>query len=100
MSFRAPDGLIGEMPKRSPIDCNVSTLAADVASVDSIARVQLVARRLGLEIRLHHASADLRGLIDFLGLLDALGVEVERQAEQREQGLRVEEERELDDPAV
>lgn len=100
MSFHPLDSLIGEMTKRSPIDCDVSTLAADVESVDSLARVQLVARRLGLEIRLHHASADLRGLIDFVGLLDALGVEVERQPEQWEERLGVEEERELGDPAV
>ena len=100
MSFRPSAGLIGEMTKRSPVDCDVSTLPADLGSVDSLARVQLVARRLGLEIRLYNPSLDLRGLIDLVGLLDALGVEVQRQPEQRKQRLGVEEERELDDPAV
>ncbi len=40
----------------------------DVALVDALARLQLVARRLGCSIRLRHASADLLGLLDLLGL--------------------------------
>jgi hypothetical protein len=95
--------LIGEMATRCPepwtIDCDVSALAPDAAAIDVLARLQLAARQLGLHIRLRNASAELQELIAFAGLRDALRVEVERHAEQREQRLGVEEERELDDPA-
>jgi ABC-type transporter Mla MlaB component len=86
-------------PEPCTIDCDVSALAPDAAAVDVLARLQLAGRRLGLHIRLRNASAELQELVAFFGLRDALRVEVERQAEQREQRLGVEEERELDDPA-
>ena len=81
------------------IDCDVSALAPDAVTIDVLAGLQLAARRLGLQLRLHGASAELQELVAFFGLRDALSVEVERQAEEGEQGLGVEEERELDDPA-
>ena len=64
----------------------------DLAIVDTLARLRLAGRRLGFDLRLY-PSPELSELIDFVGLADALG-----QAEQREKALRVEEERELDDP--
>jgi STAS domain len=95
--------LIGEMATRCPepctIDCDVSALAPDVAAVDVLARLQLATRRLGLQLRLRGASAELQELVAFVGLREALRVEAEGQTEQREQRLGVEEERELDDPA-
>ena len=91
------------MATRSPasptIDCDVSALAPDAVTIDVLAGLQLAARRLGLQLRLHGASAELQELVAFFGLRDALSVEVERQAEEGEQGFGVEEERELDDPA-
>ena len=81
------------------IDCDVSALAPDVHAVHALARLQLAARRHGLELRLCHASRELEDLIVFAGLRDALRVEMGGHAEQREQRLGVEEERELDDPA-
>jgi len=45
---------------------------ADVGTVDAIARLQLAAKRLGLELRLHNARPELRELIDFAGLCDVL----------------------------
>jgi ABC-type transporter Mla MlaB component len=91
------------MPTRCPnprtIDCDVSALAPDAATIDVLAALQLAARRLGVQLRLRGASAELQELVAFFGLRDALRVEVERQSEQRKQGLGIEEERELHDPA-
>jgi hypothetical protein len=82
------------------IDLDVSALAPDVVTIDALARLELAARRVGRRVRLHGTSADLVELITFCGLSDALGVEPGRQAEQREERLGAEEERELGDPAV
>jgi hypothetical protein len=73
---------------------------ADLGTVDVLARLQLAARRSGLEFRLRDVPAELQELITFVGLADVLGVEPRGQAEEREQRLGVEEEGELDDPAV
>jgi hypothetical protein len=81
------------------IVCDVGAVKPDVHTIDALARLQLAARRLGLEVRLRDASADLQDLIAFAGLRDVLRVEVSGQPEQRKQGVGVEEERELDDPA-
>jgi anti-anti-sigma regulatory factor len=83
----------------STIVCDVGALAPDAATVDVLARLQLAARRLGREVRLRNASGELRDLIAFVGLRDVLRVEPGWEPEEREQRLRVEEERELDDPA-
>ena len=82
------------------IDLDVSVLAADVLTVDALARLQLSARRRGRRLRLRDASGELQDLIAFVGLSEVLGVELQRQSEQREQRVGVEEERELDDPAL
>jgi hypothetical protein len=71
---------------------------ADLGTVESLARLQLAARRCGIELRLRHVPDELRELITFVGLAEVLGVEPRGQAEEREQGLGVEEERDLDDP--
>jgi hypothetical protein len=82
------------------LPCDVRGLRADVAAVDALARLQLAARRAGFELRLVHASAELRCLIAFTGLGAVLRVEPQRKAEEREQSLGIEEERQLDDPAA
>ncbi len=83
----------------SPIVCDVGAITdPDAATVDALARFQLVARRAGQQVRLTHASPELRRLLAFMGLAGVLPVEPERQAEAREHRLGVEEERELDDP--
>ena len=82
------------------LSCDVRALRADVAAVDALARLQLAARQAGFELRLLPASTELRCLIRFTGLGGVLRVEAERQAEEREQGLGVEEEAQLDDPAA
>jgi hypothetical protein len=102
MSFEAPRRLFSYMavPRPSTIVCDVGALAPDAAAVEALARIQLAARRVGLEIRLCRASSELRDLLVFCGLEDVLRVETGGQAEEREDRLRAEEERELDDPAV
>jgi hypothetical protein len=71
---------------------------ADLGTVDVLARLKLAAGRSGVEFRLREAPAELEELITFVGLAEVLGVEPRGQAEEREQGVGVEEERELDDP--
>ena len=73
---------------------------ADLGTVESLARLQLAARRCGLELRLAHVPDELRELITFAGLAEALGLEPRGQAEEREERVGVEEEGELDDPAA
>jgi hypothetical protein len=80
------------------LSCDVRALPADAAALDALARLQLVACRAGVELRLRNASAELCCLIAFTGLGEVLRVEPERQAEEREQRRGVEEERELGDP--
>jgi anti-anti-sigma regulatory factor len=84
-----------------PIVCDLSALGdADAETIDLLARLQLAARRHGRTLRLLHASPALVDLIAFLGLDAVLGVEPGREAEEREDPVGVEEERQLDDPAV
>jgi anti-anti-sigma regulatory factor len=81
------------------IACDVSAVSADAAAVDALARLQLHARRVGIELRLCGASPQLQELLVFAGLGDVLRVEPVGEAEQGEEGCGVEEEGELDDPA-
>jgi ABC-type transporter Mla MlaB component len=87
--------------------CDVEAIVApDAVTVDALARLQLTARRLGCQLRVDHASAELQGLIDFMGLSGVVpldegsGLEAGRQTEEREQIGRVEEERDSGDPAI
>jgi hypothetical protein len=68
-------------PCRSTIVCDVGTFPPDAAAIDTLARLQLNARRLGLELRLRHASNELQDLLAFAGLRDVLRVEAGGQAE-------------------
>jgi ABC-type transporter Mla MlaB component len=54
------------------VTCDVSRLAATVAAVDALARLQLTARRLGGQITLVGASARLDELVGICGLTDIL----------------------------
>ena len=80
--------------------CDVRSLPADATAIDLLARLQLAARRHGTELRLSGAPNALRELIAFCGLDSALPGELERQPEEREEPLGVEEEGQLDDPAA
>jgi ABC-type transporter Mla MlaB component len=53
--------------------CDVGALIdPDAVAVDALARLQLMARRLGRHVRLHHASRELKELLAFMGLNDVL----------------------------
>ena len=80
--------------------CDVGALVdPDAVAVDALASLQLTALRLGCVLRLRRASPYLQELLAFMGLADVLlRLEVERQVEEREQRLGVEEERELGNP--
>jgi ABC-type transporter Mla MlaB component len=52
--------------------CDVGDADADAVTVDALARLQLVARRSGCQVRLLNASQELRMLIAFMGLRDVL----------------------------
>jgi ABC-type transporter Mla MlaB component len=85
---------------RTAIVVDAEALAADVSTIDALARLQLNAQRIGQMIRLHNASTELRQLIEFAGLSEVLRVEPRGQTEQREEPLGVEEEGELPDSAA
>jgi hypothetical protein len=99
--------------------CDVGDVAEpDADTIDALARLQLLALRLGVRFRFSSASDELRDLLALTGLADVLpceqppcdpprraasgrshsSVEPIRQAEQREHALRVEEERDPGDP--
>jgi ABC-type transporter Mla MlaB component len=52
--------------------CDVSGVEPDAVTVDALARLQLAAQRRGCQVRLRHASAELVGLVTFMGLRDVL----------------------------
>ena len=52
--------------------CDVRGVDPDAATVDALARLQLAARRHGCQVRLRHASSELRELVAFMGLSDVL----------------------------
>jgi ABC-type transporter Mla MlaB component len=84
--------------------CDVDGVEPDAVTVDALARLQLAARQCGCQVRLRHASDELLDLIAFMGLRDVvpeggLRVEPAGEPEEREHGLGLEEERDLDDRA-
>ena len=70
----------------------------DLALVESLARVQLRARRRGERVRLRNVSDELHGLLELVGLTDVLAVEAERKPELREE-LRADEVVQPGDPS-
>ncbi len=52
--------------------CDVRGVVVDAVTVDALARLQLAARRQGCQVRLRHASDELRELVAFMGLADVL----------------------------
>ena len=87
------------------VTCDLGAVAdPDLATVDALARLQLVARRVGCSVRLRDAGADLQGLLALTGLSDAVGLapalsaRCGRQAEEREHAPGIEEEVEPGDP--
>jgi ABC-type transporter Mla MlaB component len=54
------------------VHCDVAGVGVDAVVVDALARLQLVAARRGCQVRIRHASLELRRLILFMGLADVL----------------------------
>lgn len=54
------------------VRCDVEGISSDVVTVEALARLQLGARRHGCEVRLRHASKELREVVAFMGLEDVL----------------------------
>jgi hypothetical protein len=86
---------------------DVDGVEPNAVTVDGLAQLQLAARRIGSRVVLRNASEELLELVTFMGLAEilvdergSLGIEPGRQAEEREEGRRVQEERQLDDPAA
>ena len=52
--------------------CEVGSVEVDAVTVDALCRLQLAARRHGCQVRLRHASAELRELVAFMGLSEVL----------------------------
>jgi hypothetical protein len=63
----------------------VRDLAADVATVEALAGLALLARRAGCPLTLRGVSPELEQLVALCGLSAALGVEAGGKPEQREQ---------------
>jgi anti-anti-sigma regulatory factor len=51
-----------------PIVCDAAPLAPDLDTVDQLARLVVLARRLGVELRIEGASPELRALVRICGL--------------------------------
>lgn len=61
-------------PQRT-VTVAVAGLAADVVTVDALARLALAVRRSGCEVRLCGASPALLGLVELIGLAEVLRAE-------------------------
>jgi hypothetical protein len=72
--------------------CDVRALAPDARSVDALARQARTARRNGCRLRLRDPSRELLQLLAFCGLAALRsGLEAQREPEEGEHPLRVEE---------
>lgn len=87
--------------------CDVGAITyPDAAALDALARLELTVRRHGRELRLRNVTSELQELIDLAGLGEVvrgssrLVPELQRQTEQREELLRVEEETDAADGAI
>jgi hypothetical protein len=85
--------------------CDVAGVVdPDAVTIDTLARLQLVAGRCGCRVRLRHACGPLRALLALTGLSDVLPLasdlplEAGGQAEQREPAVGVEKEADPADP--
>ena len=61
-----------EMSGASTALCDVRRVEPDAVSVDALARIRLVAREHGCDVKVHGASDDLRSLIALMGLQKVL----------------------------
>ena len=81
------------------LDCSCLP-GLDAAEIDVLARLQLALARHGCCLTLSRPTGSLCELLRFCGLADVLALELERQPEEREELLRVEEERQFGDAPI
>jgi anti-anti-sigma factor len=104
------DARVRELLANSDCDlviCDVGALGdIDAATLDALARLQLAAKRAGREFRLQGASDELQALLTLAGLRTVLPlhhrstIQPQRQIEEGEEALGVEEGIEPDDPTA
>ncbi|HEX5368661.1 MAG TPA: STAS domain-containing protein [Dehalococcoidia bacterium] len=98
------DGRLSRADATRFVICDVASLPVDLGSIGALARLRLTALRHGVCLCLRNGGQNLRDLIELAGLSEvlieetALSVELQGQAEQREQPRGVEEERNAADP--
>ncbi|MDX3057787.1 STAS domain-containing protein [Streptomyces sp. NE06-03E] len=70
------EALLSGAPEAAVVDCDVGgVVRPDLALVEAVARLGLVARRAGgAELRLRNVPAELGTLLDLMGLAQVLGV--------------------------
>jgi anti-anti-sigma regulatory factor len=61
-----------EEERPPPIVCDAAPLAPDIDTVDQLARLVVIARRLGVELQIEGASPELRALVRLCGLAGTL----------------------------
>lgn len=89
------------LPTVTVVVCDVAGLDdPDLADIETLARLGIVAHRAGWKFRVRGVSTELQELLELCGLCEALRVEVERQAEKREETGGLQEEGDAADPAV
>lgn len=96
-----------ESTRGDRVICDVGRLVqVDLATVDALARLQLVARRYRRQFRVRNASEELADLLALVGLSEvvpieaALSLQVQGQIEEREELRGVEEKADPGDPTV
>ncbi|MFG2594162.1 STAS domain-containing protein [Streptomyces sp. NPDC048438] len=69
------EALLSGAPEAAAVDCDVGGVVhPDLALVEAVARLGLVARRAGgVELRLRNVPAELGALLDLVGLGDVVG---------------------------
>ncbi|WP_413927887.1 STAS domain-containing protein [Kitasatospora albolonga] len=66
---------LADRPGAAPVECDVGGVdRADLALVEAVARLALVARRAGRRLRLRGVAPELRALLDLVGLEDVVGL--------------------------
>ncbi len=98
--------LLDSEPATGDVVCDVRGLVVDGVAVETLARLQLTARRSGRRLLLRHASEALQALLALMGLAEILPLEpirsgqARRQTEEREQPFGIEEEGNAGDPPI
>ncbi|MEU1122565.1 STAS domain-containing protein [Streptomyces sp. NPDC005899] len=68
------ESLLAGAPEAAVVDCDVGgVVCPDLALVEAVARLGLVARRAGARLRLRNVPGELRSLLALVGLTDATG---------------------------